>query len=399
MDVAAWLRGLGLEQYASAFRDNDVDGEVLPELTAEDLISIGVTSVGHRRKLLAAIAALGTEPPAVAQSAASATSAPLSPPTIDAERRQLTVMFCDLIGSTALSTRFDPEDLRELIGDYHRAVKETVGRFGGFVAKYMGDGVLIYFGYPEAHEDEAERAARAGLAVIDAVGQLATQEPLNVRIGIATGLVVVGDLIGAGAAQERGVVGETPNLAARLQALARPGTLVVADSTRRQIGTLFEIEDLGPQPLAGFGEPQRAWRVVGDSGVVSRFEALRSGTTPLVGRDEELDLLLRRWQQAKSGEGRVVLISGRRLPERGTADAGVSVARGRGRGGAAAADGDVLRPGWFDAAVDALRSRGSARDRRSLPSLRRRHRRPLWRLCRQVYGRRRADLFRLSRGA
>jgi hypothetical protein len=176
----------------------------------------------------------------------------------------------------------------------------------------MGDGVLIYFGYPEAHEDDAERAARAGLAlaVIDAVGRLATEEPLNVRIGIASGLVVVGDLIGAGAAQERGVVGETPNLAARLQALARPGTLVVADSTRRQIGPLFEIEDLGLQPLAGFTEPQPAWRVVGESGVVSRFEALRSGTTPLVGRDEELDLLLRRWQQAKSGEGRVVLVSG-----------------------------------------------------------------------------------------
>jgi class 3 adenylate cyclase/predicted ATPase len=219
-------------------------------------------------------------------------------------------MFCDLVGSTPLSTRFDPEDLREIVGAYHRCVTDTVGRFGGFVAKYMGDGVLIYFGYPEAHEDDAERAARAGLAVIDAVGQLATQEPLKVRIGIATGLVVVGDLIGAGAAQERGVVGETPNLAARLQALARPGTLVVADSTRRQIGTLFEIEDLGPQPLAGFAEPQRVWRVAGKSGVVSRFEALRSGTTPLVGRDEELDLLLRRWRQAKLGEGRVVLISG-----------------------------------------------------------------------------------------
>jgi class 3 adenylate cyclase len=218
-------------------------------------------------------------------------------------------MFCDLVGSTPLSTRFDPEDLREIVGAYHRCVTDTVGLFGGFVAKYMGDGVLVYFGYPEAHEDDAERATRAGLAVIDAVGGLATQEPLNVRIGIATGLVVVGDLIGAGAAQERGVVGETPNLAARLQALARPGTMVVADSTRRQIGTLFEIEDLGPQPLAGFAEPQRAWRVVGESGVVSRFEALRSGTTPLVGRDEELDLLLR-WQQAKTGEGRVVLTSG-----------------------------------------------------------------------------------------
>jgi predicted ATPase len=174
----------------------------------------------------------------------------------------------------------------------------------------MGDGVLIYFGYPSAHEDDTERAVRAGLAVIDGVGRLAAPEPLNVRLGIASGLVVVGDLIGAGAAQERGVVGEAPNLAARLQVLARPGTLVIADSTRRQIGALFEIEDLGFQPLAGFGEPQRAWRVLGESGVLSRFEALRSGAAPLVGRDEELELLMRRWQQAKLGEGRVVLVSG-----------------------------------------------------------------------------------------
>jgi class 3 adenylate cyclase/predicted ATPase len=306
-DVADWLRRLGLEQYEPAFAANDIDAEVLPELTADDLLGLGVTSIGHRRKLLAAIAALRSDAPYPATEIAPVATAVTSS---EAERRQLTVMFCDLVGSTPLSTRFDPEDLREIVGAYHRCVTDTVGRFGGFVAKYMGDGVLVYFGYPEAHEDDAERAARAGLAVIDAVGRLATLEPLNVRIGIATGLVVVGDLIGAGAAQERGVVGETPNLAARLQALARPGTLVVADSTRRQIGTLFEIEDLGPQPLTGFAEPQPAWRVVGESGVVSRFEALRSGTTPLVGRDEELDLLLRRWQQAKSGEGRVVLVSG-----------------------------------------------------------------------------------------
>jgi class 3 adenylate cyclase len=274
------------------------------------LISIGVTSVGHRRKLLAAIAALGKEPPAVAQSAASATSAPLSPPTIDAERRQLTVMFCDLVGSTALSTRHDPEDLRELIGDYHGAVSETVGRFDGFVAKYMGDGVLIYFGYPQAHEDDAERAVRAGLGVIETVGKLPAREDLSVRLGIATGLAVVGDLIGEGAAQERGVVGETPNLAARLQALAAPNTLIIGEATRRQIGGLFDLEDLGPQALAGFAERQPAWRVIGESRTLSRFEALRSGETPLVGRDEELDLLLRRWQQAKNGEGRVVLVSG-----------------------------------------------------------------------------------------
>jgi class 3 adenylate cyclase len=302
MDIAAWLQSQGLERYVTAFRDNEIDWEVLPKLTADDLRDIGVTAVGHRRMLLEAIAAL-------VASAATTTVSEVSA-AAEAERRQLTVMFCDLVGSTPLSTRFDPEDLREIVGAYHRCVADTVGRFGGFVAKYMGDGVLIYFGYPQAHEDDAERAARAGLGVIDAVGRLAMQEPLNVRIGIASGLVVVGDLIGAGAAQERGVVGETPNLAARLQALARPGTLVVADSTRRQLGTLFEIEDLGPQPLAGFAQPQPAWRVVGESGVISRFEALRSGTTPLVGRDEELDLLLRRWQQAKLGAGRVVLVSG-----------------------------------------------------------------------------------------
>src|SRR5438132_13148498 len=174
----------------------------------------------------------------------------------------------------------------------------------------MGDGVLLYFGYPEAHEDDAERAVRAGLAVIDAVGRLATAERLNVRLGIGTGLAIVGDLIGEGAAQERAVVGETPNLAARLQALAAPDTLVIGEATRRQVGALFDLEDLGPQALAGFGEPQRAWRVLGESGEVSRFEALRSGETPLVGRDEEIELLWRRWEQAKSGEGRVVLISG-----------------------------------------------------------------------------------------
>jgi class 3 adenylate cyclase/predicted ATPase len=307
MNIAEWLRGLGLEQYADAFRENAIDAEVLGDVTADDLRELGVGPVGHRRKLLAAIAALRNNPSeTIAETASTVPAAGGA----EAERRQITVMFCDLVGSTPLSTRFDPEDLREIVGAYHRCVADTVGRFGGFVAKYMGDGVQVYFGYPQAHEDDAERAARAGLAVCDAVGRLTTQEPLNVRIGVATGLVVVGDLIGAGAAQERGVVGETPNLAARLQALAQPGTLVIADSTRRQIGTLFEIEDLGPQPLAGFAEPQPAWRVVGDSGVVSRFEALRSGTTPLIGRDEELDLLLRRWRQAKSGAGRVVLVSG-----------------------------------------------------------------------------------------
>jgi class 3 adenylate cyclase/predicted ATPase len=307
MDVAAWLRGLGLERYEQAFLDNEIDEGVLPSLTVEDLKDLGVTLVGHRRKLLDAIAALGTTSPA-----ATVTASPSEAPApADAERRHLTVMFCDLVGSTALSTRHDPEDLREVIGAYHRAVAETVTGFDGFVAKYMGDGVVVYFGYPQAHEDDAERAVRAGLRTIDAIGRLDIKSTeLQVRVGIATGLVVVGDLIGEGSAQEQAVVGETPNLAARLQALAAPASLVIAANTRQQLGELFDLEDLGPQQLAGFGERQRAWRVLGESGAVSRFEALRSGETPLVGRDEEVELLVRRWEQAKSGEGRVMLISG-----------------------------------------------------------------------------------------
>jgi class 3 adenylate cyclase len=242
MDVAAWLRGLGLERYEAAFRENDVDAEVLPELTADDLISIGVISVGHRRRLLAAIAALGAAPPAAAVMAAPRDA----PPQADAERRQLTVMFCDLVGSTALSARLDPEDLREVIAAYHLAVSESVARFDGFVAKYMGDGVLVYFGYPRAHEDDAERAVRAGLGVIDVVGRLDVKSvKLQARVGIATGLVVVVDLIGEGSAQELSVIGETPNLAARLQALAEPDAVVIAAGTRRLVGHLFEYRDLG----------------------------------------------------------------------------------------------------------------------------------------------------------
>jgi class 3 adenylate cyclase len=309
MDIAAWLRGLGLVQYEAVFRDNDIDADILPSLTSDDLRELGVASIGHRRRLLDAIALMGSGAGATPSEApAAAEVAPT--PARGAERRQLTVMFCDLVGSTALAARLDPEDLHEVIGAYHRTVAATVARFAGFVAKYMGDGVLIYFGYPEAHEDDAERAVRAGLALLDAVSRLDTPEKLRTHIGIATGLVVVGDLIGAGASEERGVVGETPNLAARLEALAAPGTLVIADGTRRHIGALFDLEDLGAQPLAGFASLQRAWRVIGESGAVSRFEALRSDATPLVGRAEELELALRRWEQARTGEGRVVLVSG-----------------------------------------------------------------------------------------
>jgi class 3 adenylate cyclase len=219
-------------------------------------------------------------------------------------------MFSDLVGSTALSARMDPEDLREVISAYQKCVAQTVQRFGGFVAKYMGDGVLVYFGYPQAHEDDAERAVRAGLELIPAVGGLKSNTPLRTRVGIATGLVVVGDLIGSGEAQERGIVGETPNLAARLQGIAEPNVVVIAQSTRRLLGSLFELEDLGPKDLKGIAGPARAWAALRRSSVESRFEALRTATTPLIGRDEEMELLMRRWAQAKAGDGCVVLISG-----------------------------------------------------------------------------------------
>src|SRR6516164_5738533 len=289
MDVADWLRKLGLEQYELAFRENDVDAEVLPRLTVEDLISIGVTSVGHRRRLLDAIATLDAE------------AAPSAIPVrADAERRQLTVMFCDLVGSTELSARLDPEDLREVIAAYHHTVADVVRGFDGFVAKYMGDGVLVYFGYPQAHEDDAERAVRAGLGLVDAVRRLDVKSvELRTRVGIATGLVVVGDLIGEGSAQEQSVAGETPNLAARLQALAEPDTVVIAPGTHRLVGDLFEYHKLGAVEVKGITEAVPAWQVLRPSTVASRFEALRGASlSPLIGRDEEIDLLLRRWAVA-----------------------------------------------------------------------------------------------------
>src|SRR6266478_3101417 len=279
IEITNWLRGLGLEQYAPAFHDNAIDAEILHELTADDLKDLGVTLVGHRRKLLAAIAALRSDsPPApVPETAAVA-------PT--AERRQLSVMFCDLVGSTALAARLDPEDLREVIAAYHRAVAEIVAEFDGFVAKYMGDGVLVYFGYPRAHEDDAERAVRAGLSSIDVVGRLDVKSAkLQARVGIATGLVVVGDLIGEGSAQEQSVVGETPDLAARLQSLAEPHAVVIATGTRRLVGDLFEYRDLGAVEVKGITGPVPAWQVLRPSVVASRFEALRgSALNRLVGR-------------------------------------------------------------------------------------------------------------------
>jgi class 3 adenylate cyclase/predicted ATPase len=311
MDLGSWLQSLGLERYEAAFRENEITEKVLPNLTAEDLKDMGVSIVGHRRALLDAIAVLHlVKEPGSAPSKRTAESAV---PTKDtaAERRQVTVMFSDLVGSTALSARMDPEDLREVISAYQKCVAQTVGRFGGFVAKYMGDGVLVYFGYPKAHEDDAERAARAALELVAAVRGLKTHETLKTRVGIATGLVIVGDLIGSGASQEEAIVGETPNLAATLQAIAEPNTVVIAESTRKLLGDLFELEDLGSKELKGIAGPVRSWAAVRPASVESRFEALHAtGLTDLIGREEELDLLLRRWTKAKNGEGQVVLLSG-----------------------------------------------------------------------------------------
>jgi class 3 adenylate cyclase/predicted ATPase len=305
LDIDGWLRRIGLAQYAEMFHANDIDIELLGRLTNDDLKDIGVVSFGHRKKLLEAIAELAGAFPVSPQPA-------IEPKARDAaERRQVTVMFSDLVGSTALSARMDPEDLREVISAYQKCVAETVGRFGGFVAKYMGDGVLVYFGYPLAHEDDAERAVRAGLELVHAVTALKSSAPLQARVGIATGLVVVGDLIGSGEAQERGIVGETPNLAARLQGVAEPNTVVIAEGTRRLLGNLFELEDLGAKDLKGIAGPVRAWAALRQASLGSRFEALHAGgLTDLIGREEELELLLRRWSKAKTGEGQVVLLSG-----------------------------------------------------------------------------------------
>jgi class 3 adenylate cyclase/predicted ATPase len=304
--IAQWLGSLGLSEYADRFAESRIDLSILQHLTDQDLKDIGVV-LGDRRRILRAIAELAGTIAATPQLAA----APESKPRDEAERRQVTVMFSDLVGSTTLAARMDPEDLREIVSAFHKCIAEIVDSFGGFVAQYMGDGVLVYFGYPQAQEDDAERAVRTGLALTAALAGLKTRAPLRIRVGIATGLVVVGDLIGSGEAQEHGIVGETPNLAARLQDIAEPGTVVIAEGTRTLLGNLFEFEDLGLRSLKGFPGPVRAWAVLRASSVPSRFEALHTaGLTALVGREEESKLLLQRWSEAKTGEGQVVLLSG-----------------------------------------------------------------------------------------
>jgi class 3 adenylate cyclase len=315
MDIAGWLRSLGLERYEKAFRVNDIDAGLLPDLTADDLTSLGVTLVGHRRTLLAAIAALRVSTPSAADpgpsSEAHLPSAVAVARSGGAERRQLTVMFCDLVGSTALSTRLDLDDLSDVIVAYKNCVAEVVARFDGFVARYLGDGALVYFGYPHAHEDDSERAVRCALTVVDRVTRLELAEELQIRLGIATGMVVVGDVIGSRGRHDHEAVGEPPNLAACLQALAQPNTVLIDENTRRLVGKLFDYCELGAVAARGFSQPVAAWQVLRPSIVASRFEALRaSSLTPLVGRGEEIEVLLRHWRRASKGEGQAILLSG-----------------------------------------------------------------------------------------
>ena len=305
-DLRDWLRRNGFEQYADAFEANDIDLDILPELTERDLEQLGL-SLGNRRRLLKAIAERGAE---------TAQSKPVNPDesgSSEAERRQVTVLFADMVGSTALSAKVDPELLGGLIRRYQDAAAGAIGRYGGFVAKFMGDGVLAYFGFPRAYEDAAERAVRAALGILAEVGdiELPDRSRVQARIGIATGLVVVGEIIGTCIAQERTIVGETPNLAARLQALAGPDTILVSETTRNLLRGMFELEHTGGHELKGFARPVPAWRVRCEASVESRFSAIRAGgNLPQIGRAHEMGLLLERWHLARQGEGQIVTVIG-----------------------------------------------------------------------------------------
>ena len=305
MNVEDWLRQIGLEQYAQVFAEHDISADVLPHLTSDDLRELGITLVGHRRRLLVAIEALrGPARPPLFEAAANDRG---PAPGSSAERRQITALFCDIVGSTPLSTQLDPEEMRDLLSTYQMNVTAAVTATGGYVARVVGDGLLVYFGWPHADEAHAESAVRAGLAIIETT----RTHHFSVRVGIASGLVVIGDLLGAGAVTEQMAVGKTLHLAARLQALAKPDAVLVSDATHAQVSLLFETEDLGQVELKGFAAPQRVWRVHRETALSGRSEALFSGApAPIVGRDDELEFLLRQWRRTVSGDGRVVLISG-----------------------------------------------------------------------------------------
>ena len=321
-DVVAWLRRLGLEKYADALTANEIDLRALPELTEDDLKELGLP-IGPRRIVMKALVTLrsrseGAIAPVAGGTGVGASASPHDAssrmPSEVAERRQVTIMFCDMVGSSALSTKLDPEEQRDVVSHFQTSCATEVKRFGGIVAQYLGDGVLVYFGYPIAHEDDAERAIRAGLEILGAISSTnhsGPGAPIRARIGIATGIVVVGDLMREGVTQENAAIGETTNLAARLQALAEPNTLLICPETHRLVGVLFDYTDIGQHNLKGFARPVHVRQVTRASNVENRFEARRAEvSSPLLGRDEELELLLRRWEQAKRGDGRMVLVTG-----------------------------------------------------------------------------------------
>ena len=312
-NVVKWLEELGLGQYTDVFIDNDIEWNHLPDLDHKILQDIGVKSAGHRMTILKSVAAIELETSEETTTTATKSTVTSEPTLVaEAERRQLTVMFCDLVDSTALSERLDLERYRELLGAYQDAARKAIDPYEGYIARYMGDGLLVYFGYPTAHEDDAERAVRAGLDVLNAVSTIAKSDgiPLQVRVGIATGRVLAGDIVGEGASEERSVLGETPNLAARLQGLATPNSVVIAEATKHLVEGRFDLESLKPQMVKGISEPVRAFqaRAIREA---TRFEAATAGgLSSFVCRQSEFQLLQERWAQAKGGEGQVVVLSG-----------------------------------------------------------------------------------------
>ena len=320
-DIQIWLAELGLAKYTPAFEEAEIEFADLAYLSEDDLKEMGLP-IGPRRRITEAIRILTgkvdteTAAPheqAVTQPGSDSASKTTAVPGTDAERRHLTVMFVDLVSSTEMASRLDAEDMRNVIIGYQNTVAGVVGRYDGLVAKFMGDGVMCYFGWPRAGEDDAERAVRAGLAIIESVRSIKAPDgiALATRIGVATGVVIVGDLIGSGPAQEAAVVGETPNLAARLQGIAQPNQIVLPSETQRLLGNTYQLTSIGAQELKGVGAPVEAFVVEGETSVESRFAARQSGTlSPIVGRDREIELMLERWTQARSGQGQMVVVNG-----------------------------------------------------------------------------------------